>query len=356
MAAEITSEELWNLPRTTSAPSAVLFHNSDSDISWWKNLSTRNDVDLYTFPVAKLFSLFDLKLHKLKKTPAIKLFHRRTANVLNNVNASNAANWIDLHLDNVSMLSEDLVPFFANENSAVLVAQTNPTCDAFKNATDHDIKYACFLQGELLPECDIVLFGKYTDASCIKSVDEAYNMTTIYSQLKKHVFPTLLNADMMNDPLLLKLRPFSQTVFVIADTPPHVSNISNNVHVVWERTESQMFGVRSPTVIRQDFWAWYGHELVTDEAVNYAVYDALKAGTPLDISKVFTAMQMKNFSLVFDPTWDKRQALRSMMPKRPPLPKFNFTKPTLGPKANLTLSIEEDKKMARKMGIDTDKL
>ena len=67
--------------------------------------------------------------------------------------------------------------------------------------------------------------------------------------------------------------------------------------------------------------------------------------------RMFMAMASKNFSLYFDSEWD---SLKSLIPERPPVPTFTFKKPKLPPLPNLTLDIEKDKEMARRMGIDID--
>lgn len=345
--AQITGEEIRHLARNSPEPTAVLFHDEGADVSWWEGMDT--EATLFTYPIPKLTGILDTKMHDIKQVPAIKLYKGRVTNTFEPRNTADVLPWINLHLHNVSMLTKKFLPFFANGNSAVVIAQTEETCEVFKqNELNPHVAYACYFEETLVPGCDVALFGKYMDAACVK------NASNIYPDLQRNVFPMLMNSDMMNDPLLFQLHPFNKTVFVVSDTPPHVSNVSHDVHVIWERTSSHMFGIYTPTVIRQDLWLWYGHELKTGEAIHNAVYDVLKTTTPLDMARMFMAMSSRNFSLYFDPEWN---ALKALIPKRPPLPKFNFnfTKPKLTPLPNLTLDLEADKEMARRMGIDIDK-
>ena len=343
----ITSSELWELEKNSINPVAVLFHDENENIQWWEQI--HSNATLCTFPVDKFSGLLELKIHEVKHTPAVKFYKGRTHNIVHlndKIGQDDVATWIDIHLQNVSTLTKKFLPFYANGNAAVVIAQTQETCAILKNNTRNPhVAYACYFGEELVPGCNVALFGKYMNAACVK------NASNIYPDLQRNVYPMLLTSQMMNDPLLFQLHPFKQTVFVISDTPPHVSNVSNDIHVIWERTNSGMFGVQKPTVIRQDTWMWYGLQLHTDEAVHNAVYDVLRTKQALNMPRMFMAMASKNFSLYFDSEWD---SLKSLIPERPPVPTFTFKKPKLPPLPNLTLDIEKDKEMARRMGIDID--
>ena len=351
---EITLSELTTLGRNSPSNSAVLFHDSEADLQWWYDLDKEiNSIDFYTFPIHGMLATYQMKLHRIEKTPTIKLFQKSTENSVVPLNPKHAHDWIALHTANVSMITKPLFSSFANGNTAVLVSQTRETCDTMLS-TDRNpnLKYACYLEEKLMDGCDIIVFGKYMNAECVKTMDEQYNMTQIYKKLQKSVFPLLLSSSMMNDPLLFQLHPMRQSIFVLSDEPPHALNVSSDVHVIWEPLNTKMFGAEKPTVIRQDMWVWYAHELETGESIHYAVYDALKSTEPLNPARMFMAMQVNNFSRYFDPEWDNTMALKSFFPKRPKIPTFNFTKPKLPPLPNLTLSLEKDKEMAKKFGVD----
>ena len=344
-AGSISAQELWNITRHASEPVAILFHNNASaDVSWWTELDV--NVTRHEFATDNILNSLEAKSQNIRKLPTIKLYHYRTANVLEPENSADVKQWIDLHLEDIAKLDSKNFHNYANDNSAVLLALDEEHCEKLEsmNRSKH-VKYACILDDMLFSNCSLALFGKYMDAECINDGIEGINSSL------KNVFPTLLDTRMMNDPLLFELRPHNETIYVVSDTPPLVLNISKNVHIIWERTNSQILGVSNPTVLRQSFWSWYGHELKTEEQAKNAVYDVLQQTTPLNISRVFAAMQIKNFSKYFDDTWN---GMRELFPKRPKVKTFNFPKIPKIPK--IELDLEKDKEIASRFGINVNNL
>ena len=247
-AKSISAQDLWNITRHASEPVAILFHNNASaDVSWWTELDV--NVTQHEFATDNILNSLEAKSQNIRKLPTIKLYHYRTANVLEPENSADVKPWIDLHLEDIAKLNSKNFHNYANDNSAVLLALNEEICEKLEsmNRSKH-IKYACYVEDIIIPDCSLALFGKYMDAECIND-----GIVGIESALKK-AFPTLLDSRMMNDPLLFELRPHNETIFVVSDEPPLVSNISNNVHIIWERTNSQILGVNKPTVLRQSAW------------------------------------------------------------------------------------------------------
>ena len=337
-------QELWNVTKNSEEPVAVLYYNHTREIQWWHDIDV--PIQKHTFGTESTMNMLEMKSQIIQMLPTIKLYHFRSVNAFEPEKIEQVEPWIKLHLEEVAMLDDSNFHTYGNGNAATLVAFDSKTCDELKKESNRrkHVRYACYTSGESpLENCKLGLFGKYSDAACVDSGVESINAT-----LKSHVFPKLLNSQMMNDPLLYDLRPYNQSVYVISDTPPLVTNISSDVHVIWERTGSQMLPVSKPTVIRQHWFRWYGFEITSEEQALNAVHDVLAQTTPLNTTRFMAALQSRNFSLYFDDEWE---GLRELFPKRRKIKKFNFSSIQIPEVPAVNFDLESDKKLAASLGI-----
>lgn len=340
---EITIEELQSASSFTNESMAVLFY--DENVSeWWSSIS-HPEVDTYTFNTNTTSNRLIARVENVFVIPTVKLYTHTVSNSIRSNDSKTVQDWIDLHMQPVARLDENNYVNYANNNPAVVVAQTESTCSKLQSESDY-IKYACYLsQPPLVEDCDVAVFGKFMNSTCAGSIEN------VNETIKQHAFPKILDSSCMNNRLLHVLRPANQSIFVVSNIPPNMTNVSDSIHVIWGKLGTPLLPVSNPTAIRQHMWTWYGHEMKTPEMELNVVHDSLHIARPLNLSRFFSSLKYSNLSLYFDETWN---GTAQVFPKRRKIKKFNFTKPEIPKLPDLNLSLEEDLKLAKQYGIQLD--